>query len=189
MSACCRRLVSPRLLPDSSESLWPIPCMHLLSISPCQAAPFTHTDTETHIQTWLVGSVCILVIGMLSVPQRQPVPDLQVTHSISARWQELIEVTHTHTRAHILTHTHIAVPLWNWMGLVKSSLPNACWSLSLSLSILWINKRRTDTLHHAQSQLPRSANQSSLPSLPSDCCNDHGRGECCSPTIGAHVGD
>lgn len=31
----------------------------------------THTQTHTHArtQTWLVGSVCVLVIGMLSVPQ------------------------------------------------------------------------------------------------------------------------
>lgn len=144
---------------------------------------YTHRHRDTHPD--LAGRQCVHfsdwhVVCASAATSSRPASD-------TFDFGTLTRINWSNTPTH--THTHVAFPLWNWMGLVKTSLPNACWSLSVSLSILWINKRRADTLHRAQSQLPRSANQSSLPSLPSDCCNDHGRGGCCNPTIGAHVGD
>lgn len=61
-----------------------------------------------------VGSVCLLVTGTSSVPPRQPVPDLRLTHSISARRQDLIEA---HTRSR--TRTHTSIPCGIGQGLLR----------------------------------------------------------------------
>lgn len=91
--------VSPQLLPVMSD---PSDQSHVRTSMPSSGKPLPkHTHTHTH--TWLVGSMCILVIGMLSMPQRKPVPDLQVTHSIFCT---LARITCRRTQAHMQTGTH-----------------------------------------------------------------------------------
>lgn len=96
-----------------------------------------HTCTQPLHLVCPIGTVCLLVIGMLSLPQSHPVPDLRLTHSISAHWKDLIEA-----------HTYSS-PCGIGQGLLRfvGQLPvdqSACLSPSV---LIWMNNTQADVQH------------------------------------------
>lgn len=123
------------LLRTDVSCWWPVRQTHTCSPITVNYCPFFFCP---------VGSACLLVTGVLLVPPRQPTPDLWLTHSISARWPDLIE-------AH--THAHNSVPCEIGQGLLRFTgrLPvdhSACASPCIHI---WMNNTQVDVQHRHRS--------------------------------------